>query len=226
MTSYMLRIQPIMSIDTAPSSAAADLRVPQEIVDLVFRDARTVNTFTDGEVTDEQVRAVWDVVRWGPTAMNSLPLRLLLVRSGEGRERLVDHMNEGNKAKTRRAPLSIVVAADVDFHEQLPRLAPHMAGARENFAGVEDVRARMSRDNAFLQAGYLIVGLRAAGLHVGPMTGYDAPGLDADLLAGSGWRSIMVLNVGSAPEDVEGFGMPASHPRQGRLDFEDVARTI
>lgn len=211
-----------MSTETLP----AELRVPQEVVDLVFRDARTVNTFADGDVTDEQVRAVWDVVRWGPTAMNSLPLRLLLVRSPEGRERLVSHMNEGNKAKTQRAPLSVVVAADLDFHEQLPRLAPHMAGARENFAPATEMRARMSRDNAFLQAGYLVVGLRAAGLHVGPMTGFDAPGLDADLFAGTGWRSIMVLNVGSAPQDVDGFGSPASHPRQDRLDFEDVARTI
>lgn len=211
-----------MSIDTAPS----ELRVPAEIADLVFRSARTVNTFADDEVTDDQIRAVWDVVRWGPTAMNTLPLRLLLVRTPEARERLVTHMNDGNKAKTLRAPLSLVVAADVDFHEQLPRLAPHMAGARDSLAGAVPVRERMSRDNAFLQAGYLIVGLRAAGLHVGPMTGYDAAGLDADLFAGTSWRSIMVANVGSAPADVEGFGMPASHPRQGRLDFEDVARTI
>jgi 3-hydroxypropanoate dehydrogenase len=215
-----------MSTDIVTAPDRTDLRVPQEVVDLVFRDARTVNTFTDGEVTDDQIRAVWDVVRWGPTAMNSLPLRLLLVRSPEARERLVSHMNDGNKAKTLRAPLSIVVAADVDFHEQLPRLAPHMAGVRENLAGATEARARMSRDNAFLQAGYLIVGLRAAGLHVGPMTGYDAPGLDADLFAGTGWRSIMVANVGSAPADVEGVGTPATHPRQGRLDFEDVARTV
>jgi len=215
-----------MSTDTAPQPVADDLRVPQEVVDLVFRDARTVNTFTDGDVTDEQVRAVWDVVRWGPTAMNSLPLRLLLVRSPEARARLVTHMNGGNKAKTQRAPLSIVVAADLDFHEQLPRLAPHMAGARDTFAGAEDVRARMSRDNTFLQAGYLVVGLRAAGLHVGPMTGFDAPGLDADLLAGTAWRSVLVLNVGTAPADVEGLGVPASHPRQDRLGFEDVAQVL
>lgn len=211
-----------MSIDTAPS----ELRVPAEIADLVFRSARTVNTFADDEVTDDQIRAVWDVVRWGPTAMNTLPLRLLLVRTPEARERLVSHMNDGNKAKTLRAPLSLVVAADLDFHEQLPRLAPHMAGVRENLAGAEAARERMSRDNAFLQAGYLIVGLRAAGLHVGPMTGFDAAGLDADLFAGTAWRSIMVANVGAAPADVEGFGMPASHPRQDRLDFEDVSRTI
>ncbi|QZN85027.1 malonic semialdehyde reductase [Cellulomonas sp. C5510] len=211
-----------MSIDTAPS----ELRVPAEIADLVFRSARTVNSFADGEVTDEQVRAVWDVVRWGPTAMNTLPLRLLLVRSPEARERLVTHMADGNKAKTQLAPLSIVVAADLDFHEHLPRLAPHMAGARDTLAGAEEVRERMSRDNAFLQAGYLVVGLRAAGLHVGPMTGFDAPGLDADLFAGTSWRSIIVMNVGTEPADREGLGVPASHPRQARLDFEDVARTV
>lgn len=209
-----------MSIDTAP----LDLRVPAEVADLVFRDARTVNSFTDGEVTDEQIRRVWDVVRWGPTALNSLPLRLLLVRTPEARERLVAHMNPGNQAKTRLAPLSLVVAADLDFHEQLPRLAPHMPAARDNFAGSVEARAGMSRDNTFLQAGYLIVGLRAAGLHVGPMTGFDAAGLDADLFAGTPWRSIMVANVGTAPAEVD--GMPASHPRQDRLDFEDVARTI
>jgi 3-hydroxypropanoate dehydrogenase len=215
-----------MSLDTTTPTDPTELRVPKEVADLVFRAARTVNTFTDGEVTDEQIRAVWDVVRWGPTALNSLPLRLLLVRSPEARERLVQHMSDGNKAKTLRAPLSIVVAADLDFHEQLPRLAPHMAGARENFAAAEPMRERMSRDNAFLQAGYLIVGLRAAGLHVGPMTGFDAAGLDADLFAGTPWRSIMVANVGTAPAEHEGLGVPASHPRQARLDFEDVARTI
>jgi 3-hydroxypropanoate dehydrogenase len=215
-----------MSIDTAPSTAPVATRVPDEITDLVFRQARTVNTFADGEVTDEQIRAVWDVVRWGPTALNSLPLRLLLVRSPEARERVVAHLGEGNKAKTERAPLTLVLAADLDFHENLPRLAPHMAGARENFAQNLDTRTRMSRDNAFLQAGYLIVGLRAAGLHVGPMTGFDNAGLDAELFAGSPWRSIIVANVGTAPADIDGFPMPASHPRQGRLDFEDVARTI
>lgn len=200
--------------------------VPDAVADLVFRNARTVNTFADGEVSDEQVAAVWDVVRWGPTAMNSLPMRLLLVRSPEARARLVSHMAEGNKAKTAAAPLSIVVAADLDFHEHLPRLAPHMAGARENFARAEATRQGMSRDNAFLQTGYLILGLRAAGLHVGPMTGFDAAGVDADLLAGTPWRSLVVLNVGTAPADSADRALPASFPRQGRLDFEDIARSV
>ncbi len=101
-----------------------------------------------------------------------------------------------------------------------------MAGARDNFAQSTEVRAKMSRDNAFLQAGYLIVGLRAAGLHVGPMTGFDAAGVDAELFADSPWRSIIVANVGTAPADHDDFPMPASHPRQVRLDFEDIARTV
>lgn len=208
-----------MSIDT-------EALVPDAVTDLVFRNARTVNTFAAGEVSDEQVAAVWDVVRWGPTAMNSLPMRLLLVRSPEARARLVSHMAEGNKAKTAAAPLSIVVAADLDFHEHLPRLAPHMAGARENFASAEATRQGMSRDNAFLQTGYLILGLRAAGLHVGPMTGFDAAGVDADLLAGTPWRSLVVLNIGTAPAGSADLALPASFPRQGRLDFEDVARSV
>ncbi len=212
-----------MSTETA---ALPGQRVPDDVIDLVFRNARTVNTFADGEVTDEQVRAVWDVVRWGPTAANSGPVRLLLVRSPEARARLAEHMGGNNRDKTLRAPLSIVVAADLDFHEQLPRLAPHMAGMRDQLDGVPEARAHMSRDNAFLQAGYLIVGLRAAGLHVGPMTGFDAAALDADLFADSPWRSVMVINLGTAPLDHEGFPQPAMHPRQTRLDFEDVARTV
>lgn len=209
-----------MSIDT-------EALVPDAVTDLVFRKAHTVNTFADGdEVSDEQIAAVWDVVRWGPTALNTLPMRLLLVRSPEARARLVSHMAEGNKAKTTAAPLSIVVAADVDFHEHLPRLAPHAAGARENFASAEATRQGMSRDNTFLQTGYLILGLRAAGLHVGPMTGFDAAGVDADLLAGTPWRSLVVLNVGTDPADSADLELPASFPRQDRLDFEDIARRV
>ena len=210
-----------MTIDTSQS-----LPVPDEVLDLVFREARTVNTFRDEDVSDEQVRAVWDLVRWGPTAFNSLPMRMLLVRSTEARERLASHMGGSNAEKTLRAPLSIVVAADLDFHEHLPRLAPHLGGLRDQLADSVEARTGTSRDNAFLQAGYLLVGLRAAGLHVGPMTGFDAAGVDRDLFAGSPWRSIMVLNVGTAPADHEGFSVPATRARQGRLDFEDVARVV
>lgn len=93
--------------------------------DLLFREARTANTFTDEPVTDGQVQAIHDLVKYGPTSMNQSPLRVTLVRSPEARERLVQHMSEGNKSKTATAPLVAILSADNEFHEELPRLFPH-----------------------------------------------------------------------------------------------------
>src|SRR4051794_2137191 len=92
--------------------------------DLLFRDARTANAFTGEPVSDARVRAIYELVKWAPTSMNTQPLRVLLVRSPEARERLVAHMAEGNKAKTASAPLVAVLAADAGFHEHLPRVYP------------------------------------------------------------------------------------------------------
>lgn len=214
-----------MTIDTL-SPSETPLALDEQAADLLFREARTVNTFSDDEITDAQLAAVYDLVRWGPTAMNISPMRLLVVRSPEARERLAAHMADGNRAKTLRAPLSLVVATDVDFHEQMPRLAPHMAAVAEGLAAAPDARAAMARDNAFLQAGYLIVGLRAAGLHAGPMAGFDAPALDADLLAGTSWRSVLVINVGQAPAEHDDLPTPATYPRQTRLDVAEATRTL
>ncbi len=186
-------------------------------VQQLFESGRTARTWADAPVDDALVRHVYDTVRWGPTLMNTSPLRLLLVRSPEARERLASHMGEGNRERVRTAPLAIVVAADEDFHERLDTLVPHLPGARDRFADTA-TRARIARDQAWLQAGYLTVGLRSEGLDVGPMSGMDAAAIDADLLAGTSWRSLMVLNVGyPAPE-------PATHPRAPRLDFDDAAQ--
>jgi nitroreductase len=92
--------------------------------DLLFREARTANTFTDEPVTDEQVQAIYDLVKYGPTAFNQSPLRITLVRSPEARERLVQHLAEGNQAKTAAAPLVAILSADNEFHEELPALLP------------------------------------------------------------------------------------------------------
>jgi len=195
------------------------LAVGDEVADLLFREARTVNTFADTEVTDEQIRAVHDVVRWGPTMMNTVPMRLLLVRSPEARARLAAHMAPGNRDRVLAAPLTIVVAADRDFHEHLDVLVPHLPDAREKFAD-PDARETAARSSATLQAGYLIVGLRAAGLHVGPMGGMDAAGVDAEFFADNGWRTLMVLNVGTPA------GPESSRPRAPRLEFDQVAAVV
>ena len=105
--------------------------------DLLFRGARTANSFSAEPVSDEQVAAIYDLVKYAPTSMNIQPLRVLLVRTPEARERLLGHMSEGNRAKTGSAPLTAVLAYDPEFHEHLPAQLPHFPGAQDLFKGKE-----------------------------------------------------------------------------------------
>src|SRR5690349_8417874 len=111
--------------------AADHLELSPEAQDLLFRDARTANAFTDEPVSEEQVRAIYDLVKWAPTSMNNQPLRIVLVRTPEARGRLVEQMGGNNKAKTSTAPLVAILAADTDFHDELGKVFPHFEGARE-----------------------------------------------------------------------------------------------
>jgi 3-hydroxypropanoate dehydrogenase len=171
------------------------LTLSAEAQDLLFREARTANTFTDEPVTDEQITAIYDLVKYAPTALNTQPLRIVLVRDGEPRERLLKHMADGNRDKTANAPLVAILAADTNFHEHLERTFPHLPGARDMFAD-DAGREQAARFNATLQAGYFLLGVRAAGLAAGPMGGFDAAGIDDDLLAGRNLKSFMVVNIG------------------------------
>jgi 3-hydroxypropanoate dehydrogenase len=194
-----------------------DLVLEKDAQDLLFRSARSANAFTDEPVTDEQVQAVHDLVKHGPTALNAQPLRVLLVRSDEARARLLPHLSEGNRAKTAQAPLVAVLGYDVEFHEHLPTVFPHAPGVREMFAD-EGSRHATGRDNAFLQAGYFLLGIRAAGLAAGPMGGFDAAGLDAELFPDGRTRSVLVVNIGQPSEN-------AWFERLPRLDYDQVVTT-
>jgi 3-hydroxypropanoate dehydrogenase len=186
--------------------------------DLLFRQARSANAFTDEPVSDEQVAAIYDLVKYGPTAMNTQPLRIVLVRAGESRERLLKHMSEGNREKTASAPLVAVLAADTDFHEHLPQTFPHFAGAKDLFAD-DAAREQAARFNATLQIGYFLVGVRAAGLAAGPMSGFDAPSLDAEFLAGTTLKSLLVVNIGRPAEN-------AWFDRLPRLKLDEVVLEV
>lgn len=191
-----------------------DLTLSADAQDLLFREARTANSFSDEPVTDEQVAAIYELVKFGPTAMNSQPLRVLLVRSDDAKQRLLKHMADGNRDKTASAPLVAVLAADTDFHEHLPRTFPHFPGAKDLFSD-DAGREQAARNNAWMQAGYFILGVRAAGLAAGPMGGYDAAGVDAEFFAGTSLKSIMVVNIGK-PGDNPWFD------RLPRLDRDEV----
>ncbi|MEU8503233.1 malonic semialdehyde reductase [Streptomyces brevispora] len=186
--------------------------------DLLFREARTANTFTDEPVTEEQVQAIYDLVKYGPTAFNQSPLRVILVRSDDARARLVAHMAEGNQAKTSTAPLVAILAADNEFHEEIPALLPHFPQAKDAFFSERPVRESSAALNAALQAAYFIIGVRAAGLAAGPMTGLDAAGIEKEFLD-SDHSLLMVVNIGKPGED-------AWFPRLPRLAYDEVITSI
>ena len=194
------------------------LSLTADAQDLLFREARTANAFTDEPVSDETVAAIYDLVKYAPTSMNNQPLRVALIRSESAREQLLKHMAEGNREKTARAPLVAVLAADTEFHENLPRVFPHFPQAKEMFTDPAG-REQVARLNASLQVGYFLLGVRAAGLAAGPMTGFDADALDADLFAGRSWKSLVVVNVGHPAEN-------AWFDRLPRLEHDEVVTSL
>lgn len=186
--------------------------------DLLFREARTANSFTDEPVTDEQVQAIYDLVKFGPTAFNLSSLRITLVRSPEARERLVQHMAEGNQPKTASAPLVAILSADNEFHQELPALFPHFPQAKDVFFSERPAREGAAHLNAALQSAYFIIGVRAAGLAAGPMTGFDAAGVQKEFLDGD-HTPLMVVNIGKPAEN-------AWFPRSPRLELDQVIETV
>jgi 3-hydroxypropanoate dehydrogenase len=139
---------------------------------------------------------------------------VVLVRDGAPRERLLKHMAEGNREKTASAPLVAILAADTEFHENLDRTFPHLAGAKDLFANPEG-RREAARFNATLQIGYFVLAARAVGLAAGPMGGFDAAGIDADFFAGTALESLLVVNLGRPGEN-------AWFPRLPRLEQDEV----
>lgn len=193
--------------------------LPDDTLDTLFREARSANTFSDAPVSADQVREIFELVKFGPTMMNIQPMRLLLVEPGDGRDRLVPLMAEGNRAKAAGAPLVAVVAADVDFHALMPAHFPHNPTAGDMFAGDADSRAQIARYNTALQTGYFIVGIRAAGLAAGPMGGFDAAAIDGEFFEGTSWRTQLVVNIGHPGEN-------AWFDRLPRIAVDDAVQVV
>ncbi|MBL0885322.1 malonic semialdehyde reductase [Myceligenerans indicum] len=205
---------------TETLEAAAPLAIDDATADRLFRTARSVTEWTDAEVTDAHLQAAWDLAKFGPTAMNTLPLRFVVLRSPEAKARLLKHLPDGNKSKVEAAPATLVLAHDAGFHEHLPRLFPVYPGIKEQLDPAADVRDGMARSNALIQAGYLIVALRSVGLALRPMNGMDFEAVDAEFFAETGYKSFMMIAAGVA----DGAGTP--HGRMPRLALDEVAQTL
>jgi 3-hydroxypropanoate dehydrogenase len=180
---------------------AGSLVLDQAAQELLFTSARTANTFTAEPVSDDQLRAITDLAKWPPTMANTNPLRILFLRTPEGKDRLGPLMNEGNRAKTVSAPAVAVLAVDTDFHDKIPELLPFRPELRDNFVADAENRERLAIFNGALQTGYFILAVRAAGLAAGPMLGFDGPGIDAEFFADRSWKTILVVNIGKPGTD-------------------------
>jgi 3-hydroxypropanoate dehydrogenase len=177
------------------------LAIEPSVQELLFTSARTANTFTDDPVSDEQLQAITELAKWPPTMANTNPLRILFVRTAEGKERLGPLMSEGNRSKTLSAPAVAVLAVDLDFHDKIPELLPFRPELRDNFVADAANRERLATFNGALQAGYFILAVRAAGLAAGPMLGFDGPGIDSEFFTGQSWKTILVVNIGKPGVD-------------------------
>jgi 3-hydroxypropanoate dehydrogenase len=197
----------------------ADYALDKVAQDLLFRSARTANSFTGDPVTDAQVEAIYDLMKWAPTSFNQQPLRALLVRSGEAREKLVSLMWDNNQEKTRNAPLVAILAADTEFTEHLPAQFPVFPQAKDVFFGDPQVREESASFNAALQVGYFILGVRAVGLAAGPMSGFDYAGVNREFFPDGRHRALAVVNLGKP-------GQGAWYDRLPRLDYEQVVSTV
>lgn len=193
--------------------------LPEASLDQLFRTARTYNGYHDKPVSTEQLHAIWDLMKYGPTSANMLPARMVWCTTPEAKEKLAACVGDGNKEKVLTAPVTVIIGMDLDFHEQLPWLFPH-TDAKSWFEGNEALREISAMRNSTLQGAYLIMAARAVGLDTGPMSGFDNAAVDAAFFADS-------PRVKSNFISTLGYGDPATifdrSPRPGFDTFNTIA---
>ena len=184
-------------------------------LDQLFRTARTYNAFS-GQVSDATLRDLYELLKLGPTQANTTPARFVFVKSAQAKAKLGPALDKGNYNKTMAAPVTVIVARDLDFHEKMPYLFPHV-DAKAWFDGPRANRETPALRNTALQSAYLILAARALGLDAGPMIGFDAAKVDEAFFAGTQLKSDILVNLGQ--------GDPACiFPRSPRLPFDEAAR--
>ncbi len=190
-----------------------------EARDLLFLKARTNTAWLDQPVSDDTLRELYDLMKWGPTSANTTPARILFLRTKEAKERLKSALAQGNVDKTMAAPVTAIVAYDSKFYEHVPRLFPQMPTMSQMFASNAQLAEATAFRNGTLQGGYFIVAARAVGLDCGPMSGFDNAKVDAEFFAGQSWKSNFLCNLG--------HGDPAKlYPRNPRFEFDEVCKLL
>lgn len=195
-----------------------EARLDDAALAALFTEARTHNGWAKEAISDETLRTLYELVKFGPTSANCSPGRFVFVKGADAKEKLRPALSSGNLEKTMTAPATVIVAFDTEFYERLPQLFPH-ADARSWFTSSPALAEETAFRNATLQAGYLIMAARAIGLDTGAMSGFDKAKVDEAFFAGTTWKSTMLINLGK--------GDPSKvFDRLPRLGFEEACKIV
>ena len=188
-------------------------------LDLIIRKARTQNGWLPTPVTDDQLRAIYDIMRYGPTSTNSCPARILFVRTPEAKARLLPALSSGNVDKTKAAPVTAIIGYDTRFYDLLPKLFPHRPEMKNPYEASKQLAETVAFRNGTLQGAYFMIAARAIGLDVGGMSGFDNAKVDAEFFPDGRVKSNFLCNVG--------HGDPSKVlQRLPRLEFEEACTLL
>ncbi len=202
-------------VTQAPANGPLELAID---ISTLFSSARTYNAFEERPVAPQLLHELYDHMKWGPTAANTCPARFVFVTSPEAKAWLGECVNPGNVAKVASAPVTVIVAGDSRYYDEMPKLFP-ARDYQSIFAGKDALNADMLARNVPLQGAYLMIAARALGLDCGPMSGFDAEKLDAAFFPDGRWRSNFICALGYGRED-------SLFPRNPRLDFDEACQIV
>lgn len=207
----------LRSVPSARLHAITKGALPAASLDQLFRQARTYNEWSSREVDDQTIHELYELLKWGPTAANSSPARLVWVKSAEGKAKLSALAMEGNRPKILAAPVTVIIGHDLAFAETMPKLFPERGEMLREFYREPTMAAETAKRNSSLQGAYLIIAARALGLDCGPMSGFDNAGVDREFFAGTRIQSNFICSLG--------YGKPRTpFPRNPRLSFDEAGR--
>ena len=187
-------------------------------LNILLREARSYNRWAAETVSDETLHQLYELLKFGPTSLNTTPARFVFVKSAEGKTKLVACLSPGNVVKVEQAPVTVIIAMDEKFYEKLPTLFPQRPGAANMFKDETFAQVTMMR-NATLQGAYLILAARALGLDCGPMSGFDNAKVDAAFFAGTPLKSNFLCALGTGTTEL-------LYPRNPRLPFDEVCKIV
>ncbi len=193
-------------------------KINDAAMEQLFLGARSHNGWTDQPVTDAELHALYDLVKLGPTAMNTQPARFVFVRSEEAKARLKPGLAQGNY-KALAAPVIVLIAYDLKFYDKIPELFPHNPGARDMFVNAPAMVEPHAFRNSSLEGAYLIIAARALGLDVGPMSGFDAAKVDAEFFPDGTVKTNFIAALGHGDHT-------KLYDRLPRLAFADAAQIL